>query len=83
MSRFAKGATANTGDATITTGAATANMTDAVSDTKEELFPLVLAVGKSAESIFLVPGENQLDYFRKEGIHYVPKLIWKILFSFQ
>ena len=49
---------------------------DAVSDTKEELFPLaVLAVGKSAESIFLVPGEkSSLDYFRKEGIHYVPKL---------
>ena len=77
MSRLvAKGATANIGDATVTTGAATANMTDAVSDTKEELFPLaVLAVGKSAESIFLVPGEKSaLDYFRKEGIHYVPKL---------
>lgn len=51
-------------------------VTDAVSDTKDELFPLaVLAVGKSAESIFLVPGEKSaLDYFRKEGIHYVPKL---------
>jgi len=74
MSRLvAKGAT---GDATVTTGAATANMTDTVSDTKEELFPLaVLAVGKSAESIFLIPGEkSSLDYFRKEGIHYVPKL---------
>ncbi len=75
MSRLAaKGAT---GDATVTAGAGTANMTDIVkSDTKEELFALaVLAVGKSAESIFLVPGEKSaLDYFRKEGIHYVPKL---------
>jgi hypothetical protein len=35
----------------------------------------VLAVGKSAESIFLIPGEKSaLGYFRKEGIHYVPKL---------
>ena len=36
----------------------------------------VLAIGKSAESIFLKPvaeGES-LRYYRKEGIHYVPKL---------
>jgi len=42
-----------------------------------ELEPVaVLAVGKSAEKIFMLPihdGENQ-EYFRKEGIHYVPKL---------
>lgn len=42
----------------------------------EGLFPLaVLAVGKSAERIFLVPVEDApLDYYRKEGVHYVPKL---------
>ena len=40
------------------------------------LFPLaVLAVGSSAERIFLLPGRKPpLDYFRKEKIHYVPKL---------
>lgn len=50
------------------------------------LFPVaVLAIGKSAERIFLVPtdgeaspsanpGGEPLDYFRKDGIHYVPKL---------
>jgi len=42
-----------------------------------ELEPVaVLAVGKSAEKIFIVPaheGDN-IEYFRKEGIHYVPKL---------
>lgn len=42
----------------------------------EGLVPLaVLAVGKSAEKIFLDPVEGgSLDYFRKDGIHYVPKL---------
>lgn len=36
----------------------------------------VLAVGKGAESIFLMPateGES-LKYYRKDGVHYVPKL---------
>ena len=36
----------------------------------------VLAIGKSAESIYLKPvaaGES-LIYYRKEGVHYVPKL---------
>ena len=42
----------------------------------EGLHPLaVLAVGKSAERIFLSPTESApLDYYRKDGIHYVPKL---------
>ena len=42
----------------------------------EGLTPLaVLAVGKSAEKIFLDPVEGgSLDYFRRDGIHYVPKL---------
>ncbi len=42
----------------------------------EGLVPLaVLAVGKSAETIYLDPvQEPPLDYFRKDGIHYVPKL---------
>ena len=42
----------------------------------EGLVPLaVLAVGKSAERIFLVPrAEGSHDYYRQEGIHYVPKL---------
>ena len=42
----------------------------------EGLVPLaVLAVGKSAERIFLVPrAEGSQDYYRQEGIHYVPKL---------
>lgn len=36
----------------------------------------VLAVGKGAESIFLKPAEagETLRYYRKEGVHYVPKL---------
>ena len=40
------------------------------------LVPLaVLAVGKSAERIFLVPrAEGSQNYYRQEGIHYVPKL---------
>ena len=41
------------------------------------LLPLaVLAVGKSAEKIFLkpVPEGSGLSYYRKDGIHYVPKL---------
>ena len=36
----------------------------------------VIAIGKGAESIFLKPvnaGED-LNYYRKEGVHYVPKL---------
>jgi len=35
----------------------------------------VIAVGKPAESVFLLPsdGEN-LSYYRKDGVHYVPKL---------
>lgn len=35
----------------------------------------VIAIGKPAESIFLLPslGPN-LNYYRKDGIHYVPKL---------
>lgn len=42
----------------------------------EGLVPLaVLAVGKSSERIFLVPrAEGSQDYYRQEGIHYVPKL---------
>ena len=42
----------------------------------EGLVPLaVLAVGKSAERIFLVPrAEGSQDYYRQDGIHYVPKL---------
>ena len=57
----------------------------------EEAFGLehvvaVLAVGKSAEKIYLVPTDGKqklsqqpeeaapLDYFRRDGIHYVPKL---------
>lgn len=42
-----------------------------------KLRPLaVLCVGKSAESIFLKPVDKNepLDYYRKEGVHYVPKL---------
>ena len=37
----------------------------------------ILAVGKGAESIFLKPvreGES-LKYYRKEGVHYVPKIV--------
>lgn len=36
----------------------------------------VIAIGKPAEKIFLVPvsGTSDLNYYRKEGIHYVPKL---------
>ena len=35
----------------------------------------IIAIGKPAESVFLLPsdGEN-LKYYRKEGVHYVPKL---------
>ena len=36
----------------------------------------LLAVGKGAESIYLKPvsaGES-LSYYRKDGVHYVPKL---------
>lgn len=36
----------------------------------------VIAIGKPAEKIFLVPvhESGNLNYYRKEGIHYVPKL---------
>ena len=36
----------------------------------------IIAIGKPAERIFLVPvsGNSNLNYYRKEGIHYVPKL---------
>ena len=36
----------------------------------------IIAIGKPAEKIFLVPvgGGSGLNYYRKEGIHYVPKL---------
>lgn len=47
-----------------------------------ELKPLaVLCVGKSAESVFLKPVESgePLGYYRKEGVHYVPKLTAKNL----
>lgn len=47
-----------------------------------ELKPLaVLCVGKSAESVFLKPVDSgePLGYYRKEGVHYVPKLTAKNL----
>lgn len=36
----------------------------------------VIAIGKPAESIYLVPATSgdSLAYYRKEGVHYVPKL---------
>lgn len=36
----------------------------------------IIAIGKPAEKIFLVPvhESGNLNYYRKEGIHYVPKL---------
>ena len=36
----------------------------------------VLGIGKPAESIFLMPcrAGDSLDYYRKEGVHYVPKI---------
>lgn len=36
----------------------------------------ILALGKSAESVFLIPVETgeSLRYYRKDGVHYVPKL---------
>lgn len=36
----------------------------------------IIAIGKPAEKIFLVPVQDgtDLNYYRKEGIHYVPKL---------
>ena len=42
----------------------------------------VLAIGKSVESIFLRPvrlGED-LTYYRKDGVHYVPKIITEDLY---
>lgn len=42
-----------------------------------QLKPLaVIAIGKGAESIFLKPVDSgeDLNYYRKDGIHYVPKL---------
>ncbi len=36
----------------------------------------VIAIGKPAEKIFLIPAEAgaDLNYYRRDGIHYVPKL---------
>ena len=35
----------------------------------------IIAIGKPAESVFLLPSDgDKLHYYRKEGIHYVPKL---------
>ena len=36
----------------------------------------VIAIGKPAEKIFLLPVESgaDLNYYRKDGVHYVPKL---------
>lgn len=35
----------------------------------------VIAIGKPAESVYLLPGEEgHLSYYRKEGVHFVPKL---------
>lgn len=35
----------------------------------------VIAIGKPAESIFLLPSAGpNLNYYRKDGLHYVPKL---------
>ena len=42
-----------------------------------ELTPLlVIAIGKGAENIFLKPVEagESLNYYRKDGVHFVPKL---------
>ena len=42
-----------------------------------ELLPLlVIAIGKGAENIFLKPVEagESLAYYRKDGVHFVPKL---------
>ena len=38
---------------------------------------LVLAIGKPAEQIELVPvhAEEPLKYYRENGIHYVPKIV--------
>ena len=37
--------------------------------------PVGIAIGKGAERIFLLPVEKDADlaYFRKDGVHYVPK----------
>lgn len=36
----------------------------------------IIAIGKPSERIFMVPvrGNGNLNYYRKDGIHYVPKL---------
>ena len=36
----------------------------------------VIGLGKPAETVFLVPGAlpDALAYYRKDGVHYVPKL---------
>lgn len=35
----------------------------------------IIAIGKPAESVFLLPSDgDKLQYYRKKGIHYVPKL---------
>ncbi len=46
-------------------------------ETDVQLHPLaVLCIGKSAESIYLKPTDNdsELEPYTKEGVHYVPKL---------
>lgn len=42
-----------------------------------ELTPIaIIAIGKPAEKIFLIPADagSDLNYYRKDGIHFVPKL---------
>ena len=42
----------------------------------------VIAIGKPAESIYLLPvtsAEQNLNYFRKDGVHFVPKLSVEVL----
>ena len=34
----------------------------------------VIAIGKPAEDIYLVPARGSLAYYRKNGVHFVPKL---------
>ena len=50
---------------------------DLIREFNLELFPVaVLAVGKGNEKIFLMPigQEEDHNYYRKDGIHYVPKV---------
>ena len=34
----------------------------------------VIAIGQPAESVYLVPARGSLAYYRKNGVHFVPKL---------